>query len=105
MLLAKKMPDDVHLLKVDVPSEATPQTPWQITRLSRQRYYDPLVSKRTSWDVAGPMSYKPAPILDGEEQDSDVVVLRKNHMVAVTPISLDMTSRVDLADLEKQLRE
>ncbi len=43
-------------------------------------------------------------MLEGEDEDSDVFVLRKKRMVSVTPISLDMTSRVELADLEKQLR-
>ena len=45
-----------------------------------------------------------AAILDGEAEDSDVYVLRKKHMVSVTPVSLDMTSRVELGKLEKQLR-
>ncbi len=105
MLLEKKMPPDVQLLKVDVPSDATSQTPWQITRVSRQRYYEPLKPDRTSWDVPGAPSYKEAAVLDGEDQDSDVYVLRRKRLVSVTPISLDMTSRVDLADFEKRLRE
>ena len=51
------------------------------------------------------MSYKEAAVLDGEDEDSDVYVLRKKRMVSVTPISLDMTSRVELTDLEKHLKE
>jgi 5'-nucleotidase len=105
LLLEKKMPEDVHLLKVDVPSDATMQTPWQITRLSGQRYYETIPPARKSWNVSGPMSYKEAAILDGEDEDSDVFVLRKKRMISVTPISLDMTSRVELKDLEKHLKE
>ena len=45
--------------------------------------------------MAARLGYKEAAVLDGEDDDSDVVVLRKHHKVAVTPISLDMTSRVD----------
>jgi 5'-nucleotidase len=105
MLLTKKMPEDVHLLKVDVPSDATPETPWMITRVARQGYYEPLPPTRASWKVAGRLGYKEAAVLDGEDEDSDVVVLRKKHMIAVTPISLDMTSRVALTDFEKRLRE
>jgi 5'-nucleotidase len=104
LLLERRLPDDVHLLKVDVPSDATEQTPWQLTHLSRQRYYQPVPSERKSWDVSGPISYKEAFVLEGEEENSDVFVLRQKRMVAVTPISLDMTSRVELADLEQQLK-
>ncbi len=55
--------------------------------------------------MPGSVSYKEAAILEGEDENSDVFVLRKNRMVSVTPISLDMTSRVDLGELEKQLKE
>ena len=105
ILLAKKMPDDVHLLKVDVPSDATPETPWLVTRVARQGYYEPLAPQRQSWNVAAHLGYKEVAVLDGEDEDSDVVVLRKHHKVAVTPISLDMTSRVNLAELEDRLRK
>ena len=39
LLLQKKMPFDVDLLKVDVPRHATPQTPWQVTHLARRQYF------------------------------------------------------------------
>ena len=42
ILLEQRMPDDVDLLKVDVPCDATPQTPWEVTRLSRQAYFLPI---------------------------------------------------------------
>jgi len=105
MLLEKHLPADAHLLSVNVPSDATPQTIWQVTRLARQRYYDSVAPTRSSWSEVGAVSYKEAAILDGEAEDSDVVVLRKKHSVSVTPVSLDMTSRVELRELEKRLRE
>lgn len=104
ILLEKQMPNDVHLLNVNIPSGAAQQTLWQVTRLARQRYYDPVAATRSSWKEVGPVSYKEAAILDKEADNSDVVVLRKKHLVSATPISLDMTSRVELEDLEKQLR-
>ena len=45
MLLEKKMPDDVQLLKVDVPSDATVDTAWQVTRVARQAYYEPQIRR------------------------------------------------------------
>jgi len=105
MLLEKQMPPDVDLLNVNVPSDATPQTAWQVTQLARQRYYEPVAPRRSSWSEAGVVGYREAAILDGENGDSDVITLRKKHLVSVTPISLDMTSRVELNGLEKRLRE
>lgn len=102
LLLEKKMPFDVDVLKVEVPSDASPQTPWEVTRLSHQRYYEPLPPKRSSWSEPAKVGYaehaKPA------EENSDVYVLRQKRHVAVTPLSLDLTSRVDLAALEQLLR-
>src|ERR1051325_10382089 len=47
LLLKRRLPADVDLLKVDVPSDATVETPWQLTRVSRQRYYEPVAPTRT----------------------------------------------------------
>ena len=104
-LLEKKFPKEVHLLKVDVPAHATPKTEWQIARLSPQRYYEPLPAVRDSWEQPGVITYKEAGSLDDEAHDTDVYVLRKKNMVAVTPINLDMTARVDFKEFEKLLRK
>jgi 5'-nucleotidase len=104
LLLEKKFPPDVDLLKVDVPTLATPQTPWQLTRIARQRYYDPLPPLRESWDQPAVVRYHENMILDPENRDSDVYVLRSRGLVSVTPLSLDMTSRVDFGELDKCMR-
>ena len=102
-LLMEKSPfPDVDLLKVDVPGDATPDTNWSLTRLAKQRYYDPVAPERENWSMPGKVGYKESPKnLDEELSDSDVFVLRHERLVSVTPISLDMTSRVDLSELEK----
>jgi 5'-nucleotidase len=105
MLLEKKFPADVQLLKVDVPWDATIDTPWQVTRLSAQRYYEPFAPNRTSWDEPGAIGYREAGQLENEPEDTDVYVLRKKHWVSVTPLSLDMTSRVNFDDLDRLLRK
>ena len=91
---------DVDLLKIDVPDNATIDTPWELTRLAKQRYYDPVAPERKSWSVPGTVGYKEAPEPEDEPSDSDVFVLRKKRLVSVTPISLDMTSRVNFDDLK-----
>jgi len=104
-LLEKKFPGDVHVLKVEVPAHATPETGWQMTRLSHLRYYEPVPTKRDSWNEPGPISYKEVAALEHEDEDTDVYVLRKKKMVAVTLLNLDMTARIPLKEFEKFLRE
>jgi 5'-nucleotidase len=105
LLLEKQFPEDVHLLKVDVPSDAQANTPWQLTRISKQRYYEPFASGRVSLSEPGSIGYREAATLDDEPEDTDVYVLRMKRWVSVSPLSLDMSSRVDLAELEKMMRK
>lgn len=104
ILLKHCLPFDVHILKVDVPSEATSDTPWVITRLSRSPYYEPLPPKRESWDKPGSIPYHVSDIPLDNQKDSDVYALRIQRLVSVTPLSLDLTSRVDMNDLDRILR-
>jgi broad specificity polyphosphatase/5'/3'-nucleotidase SurE len=104
MILEKKFSAGVDLIKVEVPSHATPETEWQTTRLSRLRYYEPVPTKRDSWENPGAITYQESATLEDEGEDTDVYVLRKKKMVAVTPLNLDMTARVTLSDFEKYLR-
>jgi len=91
---------DVDLLKVDVPENASPETGWEWTRLARQRYYDPVAPQRENWSEPGTVGYKEAQPLKEEPPDSDVFVVRDKRLVSVTPITLDMTSRVDFSELD-----
>lgn len=103
LLLTKTMPSDVDVLKVDVPDRATPQTPWRITRLARQRYYESLPPRRSSWSEPATLDYCTQPLLNCDP-DTDVYVLRVARQVSVTPLSLDLTSRVDRNELDRLLR-
>lgn len=103
MLLEKKMPPDVQLLKVEVPSDVPPTTPWKITRLSRLRYFEPEAKPRASWSTPTWIGYHVTSNLEQDDPDSDIYICRVKRQVAVTPLSLDMTSRVDLAELESYL--
>ncbi len=102
--LRTALPEDVYVLKIDVPWEGTPNTPWQVTRLARKRYYQTIPPKRRSWQEPGPMGYGPGDPPETFAPNSDVYVVRVKHHVSVTPLSLDLTSRVDLSALERQLR-
>jgi 5'-nucleotidase len=102
-MLAQRLPFDVDVLKVDVPAEATPQTPWAITRLSRQNYYDPVRPLRNAWEEARPVGYQRAGDPAADPPNTDIYTLRVKKLVSVTPLSLDLTSRVDLEALKRQL--
>ena len=104
LLLEKNFPDDVNLLKVDVPWDATHETPWQLTRISRQRYFEPLAPKRESWAEPALIGYHEAGRLDDEPEGTDVYALRKKRWVSVSPLSLDLTSRVDFDELNNLMR-
>jgi 5'-nucleotidase len=105
MLLQKKFPADVDVLKVDIPSDASVETPWRLTRISRQRYFEPIAAERPSLAEPGLLKYREASQLDHEPEDTDVYALRKLRIVSVSPLSLDLSSRVDLVELEKNMRE
>jgi len=99
------MPEDVNVLKVDIPSNATPDTHWVVTRLSHQRYFEPTVPQRTSWDVPGRVGYRLIGDASSDPVDTDVYALRVKRLVSVTPLSLDMTSRINLKNFDTLLRK
>jgi 5'-nucleotidase len=102
-LLAQPMPADVDLLKIDIPCSATLQTPWKTTRLSRQRYFRPLPSGRRYLSESRRLGYDMVIDQATLEPDSDIHALLVDRFVAVTPLSLDMTSRVSLGTLAQLL--
>jgi len=104
MLLNRQMPADVHVLKIDIPADARPETEWEITRLSRRRYYEPTPPERESWEQRGVVGYRLAGDPSQDLNDSDVYAVRVKRVVSVTPLSLDLTSRVSLEKLEAYLR-
>ena len=105
LLLGKELLPDVNVLKVDVPSDATLETPWQLTRISMQRYYEPTAPERKSWDEPALVGYREAGNLNTEAEDTDVYALRVKKVVSVTPLSLDMTSRVDFDELNELMKK
>ncbi len=102
-LLDHRRPDDVDALKIDIPQGATPETPWRVTRVSRRRVYWPTRPERVALSDIGRMGYEFNTDPTLAEPDSDVYALMVNHVVSVTPISLDMTSRTDLHRLRQML--
>lgn len=101
ILLEKKMPADVDVLNVVVPEEATFDTPWKVTKQAKIRYFKPFVQRDGQTARISSNTIKDEEIPPG----NDMYTMRLEHKVAVVPISLDLTSRVNLNDFEELLRK
>ncbi len=104
MMLNKQLPADVDLISVNVPCEGSLETPWEVTRLSKQLYFEPVTPKRTAWDQPETVGYRRIDEVEGAAIDTDVYALRVKRVVSVTPLSLDLTSRLNLNDFDQLLR-
>lgn len=104
-MLSHQLPFDVDILKVDVPQEATKDTPWLLTRQSRQRYYMPKQAKRSNMSDRGPVGYEIIYDAENLEEGSDLYALLIEKKVSVTPVSLDLTSRTDFDALDNLLNK
>ena len=96
---------EVDVLKIEVPRDATKDTPWQVSHLTRVRYYVPIESNRKDPDEPSYIGYTVSQAHETFEPGSDAHSLRVLRQVAVTPLCLDLTSRVDFQALDNQLRE
>ncbi len=101
ILLEKKLPEDVDVLNIVVPEDATRETPWQVTKLAKTRYYKPFIVREG--DQGRISSHMLA--TDEIPPDSDMYTVRVEKRVAVVPISLDLTSRIAPGTLEEMLRK
>ncbi|HEY4691014.1 MAG TPA: 5'/3'-nucleotidase SurE [Anaerolineae bacterium] len=104
-ILQHGLPPGVDLIKIEVPQDATVDTPHRWTRISRQRYFYPIVPQRRRPDDPGPMGYEIR--IDGNtlEPDSDVQAVAVDKVVSITPVTLDLTARVDFQQLSAWLEQ
>ena len=96
-------PADVDVLKIDVPAGATAESVWRMTTVSRQSYNRNFPSppeERGRWVQTG---YGPQVNKDRLEPESDIWAVTVDGVVSVSPLSLDMTSRVSLATMARRL--
>jgi len=100
--LAVDWPEDVHVLKIDIPEGATRETPWHVCRQSREPGWWGYVPAAAPDAAAGTTIGKrgPRPGRSWHPEDDMAVLLGKRE-VAVTPLSVDMTSRVGFDEVRK----
>lgn len=101
-LLGFRLPPHTDLLKVDVPRHATPETPWRLTRVSRQNYFQSIVVHGEN----GPAIRGYRRMIDFErlEPDSDIHALVVDHIVSVSPMTVDLTAWVDRKIMARELQ-
>jgi len=102
-VLAQGLPADADLLKIDVPLNATPRTAWRITRQSRHRYYIPYTLREGGLEERGSITTQIKVHPHEVEPDSDVQAIQFEQVVSVTPLSVDLTARVDFESLAARL--
>lgn len=104
LFLSRNMPFDVDALKIDIPILATLETPWEITRISRVRLFEAIKPKRKTFNEPGIFGYRFSQKWKNAEPGTDVYALRIKKTISVTPLSLDLTSRIDLQEFDGYLR-
>ena len=102
-ILVSGLPADVDLLKIDIPNDASISTEWRLTTLARSPYYSKEIEKPSLKSKLG--DGKTVIKVDQAtlNKDSDIYAIFKKRIVSVTPISLDLTSRVKFAELKEKL--
>lgn len=99
-LLKNEPHNDVDVLKIDVPESATIETKWKFTNLAKSGYYCKEIENPT---FDSPLNTGKTIIKFDESAigtNSDIHALAIEKIVSVTPLSNDLTSRIDFNDLK-----
>jgi len=101
VLLRTEPQYDVDALKIDVPADATIETKWEITTVARTEYYTKSF-KDPGWESRLDEGTTIVNIDQKQiESGSDIHALAIKKIVSVTPLSIDLTSRVNFARLQE----
>jgi 5'-nucleotidase len=104
VLLGGVLAPDVDVLNINVPADATPETTWRLTSISRQQYYDVFPIRRSPRPELTDLDYRVVIDRDTLEPGSDIHAFSIERAISVTPLSIDLTSRIRLADLAEMVR-
>jgi len=99
-VLFVELPFDVDVLKIDVPANATEKTEIRFTRVSRQSYFSARVKSPSPESELKQSEVYISIDRNKLEPDSDAYAILVDKAVSVSPISIDLTSRVSLKELQ-----
>jgi 5'-nucleotidase len=96
-MLKIDLPPSARLLNVNVPGDAKRSTPWRVTCASRQAYFHSLVNQGrfVGYDVKVDLATL--------ERDSDIYASFVDHVVSVTPLTVDLTAHDELRKVQEIL--
>jgi 5''/3''-nucleotidase SurE len=101
-VLEEGMPPGVDVLNVNVPCDATPDTPVVATRLARQMYQTRVHHRQ---DPRGRSYYWiDGTVVQDASEGTDLHVMLKKGQISVTPLTLDMTAKECDNELDDVLR-
>ncbi len=93
------LPKGADLLNINVPDDATADTPWRWTHISRISYFRSTVAEtRSGKRFTGYELNRDRELV---ESDSDVQALLYDRVISVSPMTIDMTARVGQRVLER----
>ena len=99
--LNANMPPDVDILKIEVPAAAGTDAGWVVTRQDKLAYYQPHIPNGGDDRQDFQVDYFPQ---KGKfsRPGTDTHALSQG-LVSITPISTDLTSRVELSQIQQEL--
>lgn len=105
LCLEQSWPSDVDVLKVEVPAQASTKTDWEMVRQAPVPLYIPKKPERSSYNEPCIIKYRLEDDYTRFPENTDANTVFVKNKIAVTPLSLNLTSRVNLNDFETQLRK
>lgn len=92
-VLATGLPIGVDVLNLNIPADATAETPLYLTRLARQRYFEPTAPDRARGQ--GRPGYCIPQHRGRVTLDSDIHAVQIERAVSLTPLTLDLTANAE----------
>ncbi len=93
-LLGHSLPQEISVLNINVPSEATERTSLRLTRQSHQNYYEEDVPPKRNYSegycFTSSIRFNKASL----EPQSDIYAFAIDRVVSITPLSLDLTAKL-----------
>ncbi|MBI9045089.1 MAG: 5'/3'-nucleotidase SurE [Anaerolineaceae bacterium] len=100
-MLSNQIMPPVQILKIEIPHNASLNTPWEVNPLSKERFYVPIMQEKN--DGREHMWYTIDQSQDRFEEGSDAHTVLFKKKVSFTPLSADLTANLHIQTLSEQL--
>jgi 5'-nucleotidase len=102
-LATQPWPQDLAVLKIDIPATATPETAWRLATQSTLDYYISIPSGRKTPQEPIIIDYEARVDENRLEKNSDVYIFAVERQIPVVPLSVNLTARIAFADFASHL--